>query len=51
MSGRALASRRKVEDYEETEAEAMRVTAIEMEDLWEAELASFTPASRTTGGD
>ncbi len=44
-----MAEKRKQEDYEETEAEAVRQTAMEAEDQWEAELSHFTPASRTTG--
>jgi large subunit ribosomal protein L46 len=46
-----LAEKRKQEDYEETEAEQMRQTAVEAEDAWEEELKAFTPASRTTASD
>ena len=31
------------------ETEALEVTALEIEDGWEAELAKFNPASCTTG--
>ena len=38
-----------MDDYEETESEAIRQTAMEMEDAWEAELDKFKPAERLTG--
>ncbi|ELT99681.1 hypothetical protein CAPTEDRAFT_48121, partial [Capitella teleta] len=46
-----LAERKKAEDYEETEAEAQRQTAMDMEDLWEKELAESSFASRITAAD
>ena len=41
--------RRKAEDYEETEAEAIHQTAIEVEDMWEAERKEFMPQDTVTG--
>ena len=49
MSCRKAAERRKQENYEESEVEAVRQTAGEAEDGWEAELKTFTPADRITG--
>ena len=46
---RHLAERRKSEEYEESDAEVVRQTAVEAEDAWDAELQTFQPASRTTG--
>ncbi|XP_041377704.1 39S ribosomal protein L46, mitochondrial-like [Gigantopelta aegis] len=46
-----LAQKRKQEDYEETEIDASRLTALDLEDKWEAELKNFTPASRNTDAD
>ena len=48
-SCRRIAELRKKDDYEETEADAVRQTAVEAEDQWEVELNTFTPASRVTG--
>lgn len=48
---RRLAELRKSDDYEESEAEAVRQTADEAEDLWEAQFQAFTPASRITEAD
>lgn len=46
---RRLAEMRKREDYEETETDAVRVTALEDEDKWHQELKTVAPASRVTG--
>ena len=46
---RRLAERRKSEEYEESDAEVVRQTAVEAEDVWDAELQTFHPASRSTG--
>ena len=46
---RRLAERRKSEEYEESDAEVIRQTAVEAEDAWDAELQTFQPASRLTG--
>ena len=46
---RRLAERRKNEEYEESDAEIVRQTAVEAEDAWDAELQTFHPASRSTG--
>lgn len=46
---RVWAEKRKQEDFEETEADAVRQTAVEAEDAWEDELKAFTPAPRRTG--
>jgi len=40
---------RKREDYEETETDAVRITAVEDEDKWQQELKTISPASRLTG--
>ena len=49
LFNRKLVERRKDDDYEETEAEAIRQTAMDSEDVWEAEMEAFTPANRITG--
>lgn len=46
---RKYIEKRKQEDYEETDADIVLQTAVEAEDLWEEQLNSFKPASRTTG--
>ncbi|KAI0211629.1 39S ribosomal protein L46, mitochondrial [Lamellibrachia satsuma] len=46
-----LAERRKSEEYEESDAEVVRQTAVEAEDAWDAELQTFQPASRLTEAD
>ena len=46
---RRIAEMRKREDYEETETDAVRITAIEDEDKWHQELNTISPASRITG--
>ena len=46
----AIAEKRKqAEDAEEGEVEGARVTALDLEDAWEAEAKLFTPAPRVTG--
>ena len=49
MYFRKLSEKKKQEDYEETEADSVRVTAQELEDAWEDELEAFIPAPRITG--
>jgi len=46
---RKYSEKRKQEDHEETDGDVVLQTAVEAEDLWEEELNSFKPASRTTG--
>ena len=46
---RILAEKRKQEDYEESEADAVRQTALDMEDRWDAEFRTFTPSDKVTG--
>ena len=46
---RILAEKRKQDDFEETEADAVRQTAVEEEDLWEEELKVFNVSPRVTG--
>ncbi len=40
---------RKLDTYEETEADSVRITAAEDEDRWESYLNTFQPANRLTG--
>ncbi|XP_046560193.1 39S ribosomal protein L46, mitochondrial-like isoform X1 [Haliotis rubra] len=44
-------ARRKEDDFEETEAEAVTQTALDLEDMWEMETKQFTPADRLTDAD
>lgn len=51
LADKRLAEMRKREDYEETETDAVRVTALEDEDKWHQELKTISPASRITEAD
>ncbi|XP_046357802.2 39S ribosomal protein L46, mitochondrial-like [Haliotis rufescens] len=44
-------ARRKEDDFEETEVEAVTQTALDLEDMWEMEAKQFTPADRVTDAD
>lgn len=49
VTGRDLARRRLSDDHEDTEAESLLLTAVDLEDTWNDEKGAFKLAPTTTG--